>query len=306
MGRHHIYLVYFVLVLVAGAVLTIFSVSLLNYLKLDAALYNRVAQAVITIVFGLAAVRLLAASILAYGKHRPRLDEGPLARLTCLIGYVLILFLVLSIFQINLTGALIGAGFLGIVVGLASQSTLGNMFAGITMMAAKPFAIGDSITFSTSQYGLLPPSYTHRAIRPGYTGVIREIGLMYTKVKLEDGTALFVPNNSMSQAIIINYAISDIIEVDVRVELPLDTSFEAFKERALAEIHKHQRLMTATRGRVDIHITDINSSNYGVDFKAKCTVENKTYVKGELSSITLRIVSGINGKPAQRRKPSKE
>ncbi|MDE1833231.1 MAG: mechanosensitive ion channel family protein [Candidatus Micrarchaeota archaeon] len=306
MGRHHIYLFYFVLVLVAGAVLTIFSLSLLNYLNLDTTVYNKVAQAVITVVFGLAAVRLLAASILAYGKHRPRLDEGPLARLTCLMGYVIILFLVLSIFQINLTGALIGAGFLGIVVGLASQSTLGNMFAGITMMAAKPFAIGDSITFSTSQYGILPPSYTHRAIRPGYTGVIREIGLMYTKVKLEDGTALFVPNNSMSQAIIINYAISDIIEVDVRVELPLGTSFESFKERALKEIRRHERLMSATKGRVEIHITDINSSNYGVDFKAKCTVENKTYVRGELSNITLKIVADISDKPQARRSSTKK
>lgn len=302
MGRHHIYLIYFVLALVAGATLTIFSASMLTYLNLNATLYNRAAQAVITIVFGLAAVRLLAASILAYGKHRPRLDEGPLARLTCLIGYVIILFLVLSIFQINLTGALIGAGFLGIVVGLASQSTLGNMFAGITMMAAKPFAIGDSITFSTSQYGLLPPSYTHRAIRPGYTGVIREIGLMYTKVKLEDGTALFVPNNSMSQAIIINYAISDIIEVDVRAELPLGFSFEAFRKQAYHEIKSHPKLMAATKGRIDTMITDINSTNYGVDFRAKCTVENKVYVRGELSKITLKIVSGIGprGRPAKK------
>lgn len=291
MKRHYIYLTGFVAVMAAGAALGYFSAGILAGLGASTALYDQAAIALITVAFGYAAVRLLAGSILEYGKRRPRLDEKPVSKLVSLFGYVIILFFVLSIFHVNYTAALLGAGFLGIVIGLASQSTLGNFFAGISMMAAKPFAGGDRITFSTWQYGVLPPSYSHRSILPGYSGVIQEIGIMYTKLRLDDGTSLFVPNGIMNQAVIINYAISNAMSIDVRAELPITASFADFKKKVSKGIEKHKKLAGCLSGKVDILITDIGISNYGVDVRVRIGVTQERYVKRELAEIVMRVAS---------------
>ncbi|MGI0134161.1 MAG: mechanosensitive ion channel family protein, partial [Candidatus Micrarchaeaceae archaeon] len=240
MKTHHYYLVGFLLALAAGAVLTALAGYLLTTFGLSASGYGDALKAVIIMAFGYAALRMLTLSILRYGKLRPRLEERLLAKLVSVIGYVMILLFILAEFNINLTGVLISAGFLGIVIGLAAQSTLGNLFAGISMMAAKPFAKGDRIMFTAWQYGTIAPSYTHRAMAPGYTGVIEEIGLMYTKVKKDDGTELYVPNGTMNGAAIVNYTVSDVIDVRFRLELPMSMGFSAFRDGVEHEVKRHK------------------------------------------------------------------
>lgn len=48
-----------------------------------------------------------------------------------------------------------GSAILGIVVGLALQDTLGNLFAGIALQADKPFQVGDVVTFSNKESGVV-------------------------------------------------------------------------------------------------------------------------------------------------------
>jgi small-conductance mechanosensitive channel len=54
---------------------------------------------------------------------------------------------------INVTSALVGAGFLGIVLGLAAQTVLGNVFAGIALLVSKQFKVGDRLTINSGKYG---------------------------------------------------------------------------------------------------------------------------------------------------------
>ena len=287
---YYLYFVGFVTAIIVGAALALISPSILGAVGISATTYGQVVEAAIAVVLGYVALKLLSLSILAYGKRKQRLDEKPLARLTSLLGYVIIFFLLLSLFGINLTGALIGAGFLGIVIGLASQSTLGNLFAGLSMMAAKPFAIGDRITFSTWQYGIQPSTYMHRMLVPGYSGIVDEIGLMYTRLKLDDGTNLFVPNGVMNQAAIINYSVSDAISINFRVELPMAVSFGEFKRRALHEIERHKRLKAKVQREVQVRVTDTGLTSYGVDFRVESRIEDEEYVKEEMSSLALKVV----------------
>lgn len=296
MPRYRIYASEAVASIAVGVALVVFSGQILAAFGISQAAYGQVFAAAITIVFGYLTTWSLASSILDYGARKPRMDEKPLSKIISLMGYIVILFLVLSLFHVNLTGLLIGAGFLGIVIGLAAQSTLGNLFSGVSMMAAKPFANGDRVTFSTWQYGMLPPSYAHRTILPGYSGTIDEIGLIYTRMRLDDGTVLYVPNGIMNQAVIMNYEVSDVIEINVRVELPQGADFGAFKRGLLAEIGKHKRLGSAMKGRPDVIITDINISNYGIDIKARSTVENERYVKAELSKVALHAAGASSRK----------
>lgn len=48
-----------------------------------------------------------------------------------------------------------GSTILGIVVGLALQDTLGNLFAGIALQADQPFQVGDVVTMANQQGGVI-------------------------------------------------------------------------------------------------------------------------------------------------------
>lgn len=287
-----IYFVGFILVIGIGSFLSYYSGSILAGVSISGADYIYGLRIVLLLIFGFAAIYLLNMSILEYGKNRARVDEKSIVKVISLFGYVVIFLLFMLILNVNVTGVLVGAGFLGIVLGLAAQTTLGNLFAGVAMMASKPFANGDRVTFSTWQYGLLPPSHSHPMMLPGYTGIIEEVGLMYTRVKTEDGTSVFVPNGVLNQALIINYSVSGKINVNIRVELKNSHDFNKFRDGVTKAIMSNKKLSSIVNNEISIRITDMGISNYGISISAYVPVEKDKYVQSEFAEIAKRVISG--------------
>jgi small-conductance mechanosensitive channel len=90
------------------------------------------------------------------------------------------------------TALLTGASVASILVGLAAQSTLGNMIAGFSLLLYRPFQIGDSVQL-TVPAGI-------------QTGKIEDFTLGYTLIKTPEKHEIVVPNSVMvSQAIIRSY-----------------------------------------------------------------------------------------------------
>jgi small-conductance mechanosensitive channel len=102
------------------------------------------------------------------------------------VGYIILIFALLTVLGVSLDHLLIGAGVAGIILGVAAQQSLGNVFAAIVMLVARPFVVGDMIR-----------------IRSGVTGVldvrVLGIGLTYVTVDTDDGI-LRVPNSLMLAA----------------------------------------------------------------------------------------------------------
>ena len=115
-------------------------------------------------------------------------------------GTVLALF---KLAGVSLESIYIGAGFAGIVLGLASQTVLSNVFAGILLVFADPFRPGDRVSLIGSQYGMLAPSYPHEAMSPAYSGTVEDVGLTYTIVALDGGGLAKVPNGVVLLAMVI-------------------------------------------------------------------------------------------------------
>ncbi len=291
MKNYHVLIVLFVLLIIIGAVLLSYSRTTLSIFGISRQEYFIAYELILILAFGLMIIKALSSSIIAYGKRKPRMDEQAVAKIVSLLGYTILVILLLTFLRVNVTGIIVGAGFLGIVVGLASQPVLGNLFAGISMMAAKPFVIGDRITFSTWQYGMLPPSHAHSIILPGYSGVIQELGIMYSRMRLDDGTALFVPNGILNQAAIINYGISENININVRVELGIQRRFEAFVSETQRGINSNKRLAKALKGSASIKITNVDVSNYGVNISANVKIADELYAREELAKIAVRAAA---------------
>jgi Small-conductance mechanosensitive channel len=143
--------------------------------------------------------------------------------------FILVLFIFTTL-GIDISNILLGATFIGVIFGIAAQSFLSNLLAGFIILFGKPFKIGDRITIVTWQYGLLMSTYQHEAAKPGYTGVIKDINMLFTTVLEDSGFTMRAPNNVLMQALITNYDNTKRRLVRVRFELDKETDFENFRK----------------------------------------------------------------------------
>lgn len=96
------------------------------------------------------------------------------------------LFLILGIWGISPAGLLAGAGFTGIVVGLAARETLGDVISGLLMMFSRPFEIGDWVEVTD------------------YSGIVEDVTIMQTRLETFDGEMVSIPNSVVSSSEISN------------------------------------------------------------------------------------------------------
>ena len=124
-----------------------------------------------------------------------------------LIGYIIAFIGFLVLVRVSLGAALAAGGFAGLVLGLASQDVLSNIFGGIMLVISRPYKVGDRVTISTWQYGLIAPTYppkffSNDFLIPGYTGTVTDISLLYTTIFTDEQVPVKIPNSIMIQAAI--------------------------------------------------------------------------------------------------------
>jgi small-conductance mechanosensitive channel len=86
-------------------------------------------------------------------------------------------------------GVLASSAVIGLVIGFASQRTIGNVVAGILIAASQPLRLGDEVEVE------------------GTRGVVEEIGLTYTWIRTRDNDRLVVPNEKLASDSIRNSTI---------------------------------------------------------------------------------------------------
>ena len=102
---------------------------------------------------------------------------------------------------------------LGLVIGFAARQTLANGIAGILLAITQPIRIGDLVTFEEE------------------SGVVEDMKLTYTYIRLDDGRRLIVPNERLAQSSVVNHTILDPrVQVEVSVWLPLDADLDKAME----------------------------------------------------------------------------
>jgi small conductance mechanosensitive channel len=88
------------------------------------------------------------------------------------------------------TALLAGASVASVVIGLAAQSTLGNLVAGIAITIYRPFRLGDTLQVAT-------PTGTD-------IGTVELISLGYTTLRAAAGHLIVLPNSSAASQVVIN------------------------------------------------------------------------------------------------------
>src|SRR5256884_4620482 len=111
-------------------------------------------------------------------------------------------------------GLLASSAVLGIVVGFASQRTLGNFVAGLLIAFTQPLRLGDAVVVEDT------------------AGIVEEIGLIYTFVRPENGDRLVIPNEKLASDTIRNSTIRSREKVaEISIQVPLGRDIGAIADR---------------------------------------------------------------------------
>lgn len=227
------------LVKVITELLTIGALGALLYVSVDLAA-EKIAS-VPSYVFGLIKAIILIgggiAGVKALGDYLIRALEPKIGDRAYAVGNTFkilgyIVAIVVGFYKIGATSqiALLGGTIAGIVLGLALQPVLSNLFAGLLIIATNFVRVGDIVrvinmqvpyqwAFSPS-YKFFSPDY----VVPAFKGKVVEVNLFYTVLVTDAGRELKVPNSIMLGGAIIDESSpqwSQSLTVNVRVELPL-------------------------------------------------------------------------------------
>jgi small-conductance mechanosensitive channel len=143
------------------------------------------------------------------------------------IGSVLIWLMALILYahlipQLRAVGTalLAGAGVASVVIGLAAQSTLGNLVAGISMTIYRPFRLGDILQVGT-------PTGTE-------IGTVDKISLGYTTLRVQDGRLVVLPNSVAASQVALNLSPgTGRWPVAIAIRLSRDADLEAAGQLAI-------------------------------------------------------------------------
>jgi small-conductance mechanosensitive channel len=93
----------------------------------------------------------------------------------------------MSVFNVDLSGIVVGLGVGGIAIALALQNILGDAFSAFLIYFDKPFEIGDFIVVGE------------------YSGTVKKIGIRSTRVQLLQGEELVISNKELTTSSIRNF-----------------------------------------------------------------------------------------------------
>ena len=116
-----------------------------------------------------------------------------------------------------MTTLLASAGVGGLALALAAQDTLKTLLGTIMLLSDKPFRVGEHIIFGK------------------YDGVIEDIGLRSTRIRLLTGHQATIPNDELARTDIENVGRRPYIRRTTDIHIPLDTPREKV-EKAVAVI----------------------------------------------------------------------
>jgi small conductance mechanosensitive channel len=117
-------------------------------------------------------------------------------------------------------GLLASSAVLGIIIGFASQRTLGNFVAGLLIAFTQPVRLGDDVIIEDTE------------------GIVEEIGLIYTFVRTRNGDRLVIPNEKLASDTIRNSTIRSrekVAEITLQVPLGRDVGAVVDRLRGLRE-----------------------------------------------------------------------
>ena len=147
-------------------------------------------------------------------KKEKELDEN-LIKLSTKTSRVILLLLallfILHIWEIKLGPLLASLGIIGIAVAFGLQTTLGNIFGGVSLLLDRSIRVGDIIKLDEET-----------------SGTVLDVGLRSTRIRTWDNEVIIVPNGLIASSKIKNYVLPD---PTARIVVPFSVAYGSNVDR---------------------------------------------------------------------------
>lgn len=209
----------------------------------------------------------------SYDAHLLRL----IARVLSPIAFGAIIALGASDIGIPALGIVAGLGVGGIAVALAAQSTIDNLFGGLSIFADRPFRIGDLIRYGEA------------------AGVVQTIGLRSTRILSEDGNLSVVPNGHLARISITNVTAHDRTGLSFVVRIKGDTKpedvtrcMDALKGCASADAALTQR-------KPSVRLVSFEEESIEIDVAIEAATSEAGLIEEIKNRLVISFVSAMRG-----------
>ncbi|TSA25869.1 mechanosensitive ion channel family protein [bacterium] len=135
------------------------------------------------------------------------------------VSYVILIIGIiwaLAILGLKLSGLLVAGGIVGIIIGFASQSIVGNLVSGVFLMIERPIRIGNTVNLNDT------------------VGIVEDIKIISTTIRTFDGYQVRIPNEKVFTANISNYVTNVVrrfeYDVGIRYNDDADKAITIIKE----------------------------------------------------------------------------
>ena len=179
-----------------------------------------------------------------------RMDPGTAGTVGFVIRLVTLgitLLLALSVANVSAGTLVAGSAFTAVVLGLAAQQTLGNLFAGMVLLSARPFRVGERVRLQAG------------AVGGTVEGIVSSLGLLYTTLARGEDR-IMVPNNVVLAAAVVPLKEPDSVDVRVR----LSTGIRPSQVQAILDDH----VRTPTRLPAVVLLEEIDGDQLVVRIQA--------------------------------------
>ncbi len=175
--------------------------------------------------------------------------------LNTVVKYIIIALGAIFILQelhFDVAALIASLGIVGIGISLASQDTVGNLFGFAAIVSDNPFKVGDFVR------------------TPSVTGIVEQVGMRSTRIRQLDQVLVTVPNNLLTNAIVMNLSRMEKRRLDLT--LTFTYSSTSGQLRALTEAVREllQNTEDVDTESVIVHFVDFNSSS--LDVRVICQV----------------------------------
>lgn len=188
----------------------------------------------LTVVLGL--------MLIARSGHTGRLLQDVLGALIFLVAIVAAAAYVM---QLPVKGLLATSGVMAIVIGLALQSTLSDVFSGIVLNTTRPYQIDDWISID------------------GTEGKVIDIDWRATRLLTGNGSMAVIPNSVAAKAKLLNFSRpSDVHGVSISVLVPAQVRPRRVLDALEKTLQGSSALLTTPAPKVTIKATTLDSVEY--------------------------------------------
>jgi small-conductance mechanosensitive channel len=143
--------------------------------------------AVVFAFFGLVTARSTANQVARAARHASIATAATIRVLCLLLGYLVVFLGTLALLTIPVQQLLVGGALTGVIVGIAAQQPLSNLFAGLVLLITRPLAVGQWVCIHSGALG------------GPLEGSVIELGLIYTTLSTGH-EILHIPNSGLLNA----------------------------------------------------------------------------------------------------------